>query len=967
VSGAWQRTTDFFRVQGSTSLSAVASANPRLVLTRYPESVRIDRQILGGSTLSGGQPVPGSSVLAGLGSVRLDLESDPRFGMQAPYASNTRFCLSAAACDGDDDSDNLLLGTRREFASGTLTETQTLHAVPANEITVRTIAPTAYGRTVTINPPGSTSNIVLHTNASGLVRAMELPGQHPVCVDYTGRRVSAVRQGAYSISNGVCTGSPTVTRSVTLAYDPTRRWLTGVTTGGTQTTTITPHPTRGWPEQIGLPARSASDPMLLGYHGSGNVEFVEGPGRTSAGRYQYTYTNRALLFDHTTPLGAELSSTTYTLGGARSAQTLLGSASTSTTFDDDGLPGSIAVAQGGVSETWTATYDGAERPLTIAHTATGYGSRPGNMGFGYTGPLLSSISWGPTPGPTATVSFGYDARTLRVASETVDVEAASLQLGYSYAVNNVGTTSAALTGTATRGGVSALGFSLVVPNPTVTGTPATYPTTQLTSGTAVTTSRATQFGEIYETRTVASGTVWYLERVCARDSHGRVLHRNEWIRTETGQYVRHRYYYSYDGAGRLSATGRFVTTSGVTVPTEAQSDCPTSGGTAVPGSARLWSYNDAGIRSNLTAGTDDQVSTGGRQYDARGRLSRSGGLVTPPYRTYTHDALGRLRQSVHTNALYATTTTTFEYDALGRLSRIDPNGTPDDADDEYFWYRDDLRPIAWQRGTGAGAVHAFFVYLTRSNVPDLMYVDDAGTTAIDKVYRFLTDQRGSVRAVLRVDGTPSVVQRISYDEWGVATVDQGVQTLHPFGFAGGVRMGPTGLWHFGARNYDPTIGQWVEKDPIEYAGGTGPYLYCENDPVNCVDPSGLTGGSFPAPELPGGSGLGLGLLGPGVGLAGLAGALGGYGGAWMMGANQGAVHQATMWGGGLGLGVGGVALMYSLLGAGGLTLGTMLFAAGAVFVVGVLIGATIGYLADNNGFGEFCGKADPILSGPEAA
>jgi hypothetical protein len=52
-------------------------------------------------------------------------------------------------------------------------------------------------------------------------------------------------------------------------------------------------------------------------------------------------------------------------------------------------------------------------------------------------------------------------------------------------------------------------------------------------------------------------------------------------------------------------------------------------------------------------------------------------------------------------------------------------------------------------------------------------------------------------------------------------------------------MGATGLWHFGARNYDPAIGQWIEKDPIEYAGGTGPYLYCENDPVNCVDPDGL--------------------------------------------------------------------------------------------------------------------------------
>lgn len=93
-------------------------------------------------------------------------------------------------------------------------------------------------------------------------------------------------------------------------------------------------------------------------------------------------------------------------------------------------------------------------------------------------------------------------------------------------------------------------------------------------------------------------------------------------------------------------------------------------------------------------------------------------------------------------------------------------------------------------------------------------------------------RRGSVPADLRVHGTPAIVQQLSYDEWGVQTVELGSTTLHPFGFAGGIRMGFAGLWHFGARNYDTAIGQWIEKDPIEYAGCTGPYLYCENDPVN---------------------------------------------------------------------------------------------------------------------------------------
>ena len=42
------------------------------------------------------------------------------------------------------------------------------------------------------------------------------------------------------------------------------------------------------------------------------------------------------------------------------------------------------------------------------------------------------------------------------------------------------------------------------------------------------------------------------------------------------------------------------------------------------------------------------------------------------------------------------------------------------------------------------------------------------------------------------------------------------------------------------RHYDPETGRWTNKDPIGFAGGsTGLYAYCGNDPVNCVDPSGL--------------------------------------------------------------------------------------------------------------------------------
>ncbi|MFN9810450.1 MAG: RHS repeat-associated core domain-containing protein [Deltaproteobacteria bacterium] len=559
--------------------------------------------------------------------------------------------------------------------------------------------------------------------------------------------------------------------------------------------------------------------------------------------------------------------TTYNFGRTPTAQNLLGSGSiTIPTFNSAGLPAVISATQSGTTDTWGVDYDGVERPVRIQHTAAAYGSRAGVMTLRYcgavssvcsavdqtvpgaiTGPLLSQISWGTTPGQTTDVAFDYEPRTLRVDRELITNEGLSAEINYTYAPTAIGTTGTAMSATFARNGASS-SWTLSIRNPSTSGTPLTYGTSVLTvDGVAAnaTSNRATQFGESYESVTGTTTNPWFIERICTRDGHGRVTARSEWVRTGTNAYQWTRYTYGYDGAGRLTSTARYRTDP---VTTPAANACPTSGGTLVTASNRTWTYNDAGTRSDLTAGTDDQITTGGRLYDVRGRMSKSG--TASIFRTYTRDVQGRLRQSVSTIVGVGSTTTTFEYDPLGRLSHIDPNGTPDDADDQYFWYRDGLRPIAWQRGVGATAVHAFFVYVTRRNVPDLMYVDNAGTTAIDAVYRLITDERGSVRAVLQVNGTASIVQRVSYDEWGIDTVEVGANTLHPFGFAGGIRMGSTGLWHFGARDYSPFVGQWIQKDPIEYGGGSGLYLYCENDPVNYVDPDGrnpilvgaLTGG-----------------------------------------------------------------------------------------------------------------------------
>jgi RHS repeat-associated protein len=105
-------------------------------------------------------------------------------------------------------------------------------------------------------------------------------------------------------------------------------------------------------------------------------------------------------------------------------------------------------------------------------------------------------------------------------------------------------------------------------------------------------------------------------------------------------------------------------------------------------------------------------------------------------------------------------------------------------------------------------------------------------------YYLTYDQVGSLRVV--ADASGNVIKRVNYDSFGNIIEDTNTSFMVPFGFAGGLHNRDTGLVHFGYRDYDPDVGRWTAKDPILFAGGdTDFYGYCLNDPVNCVDPTGL--------------------------------------------------------------------------------------------------------------------------------
>lgn len=278
------------------------------------------------------------------------------------------------------------------------------------------------------------------------------------------------------------------------------------------------------------------------------------------------------------------------------------------------------------------------------------------------------------------------------------------------------------------------------------------------------------------------------------------------IDTASGTYKRTDYTYDANG-NRLQEQRRTLATDATPAQTDTYTYATTSNRltkVAIPAGNRAITYDG---RGNIKGETRPSSVTVTQTYDGYGRLSGYSRTGTSALSFVYNGRDDRVAM------INGTVTRRFVYDLSGR--------------------------VIGEYGNSATDVKAEFIW----QLPEASNDNDSGGDDGVNGYAPLavvTPTTAGVAQINWVHGSHLGVPLVTTDNTGsLATTPN--DYFAP-GFPGQSRV-LSDLYYNRYRDYDPSIGRYIQADPIGLGGGQNPYLYAGASPINATDPLGLSPGA----------------------------------------------------------------------------------------------------------------------------